>query len=879
MAIDLVARLSLDDQMSGPLSSLNSKLMGMVGFAAVTGGATAAVKKFADFDTAMRKAATIAGASDAEFNQMAETAKELGASTSLSASQVAEAMTEMAAKGYNANQVMDSMPGIISAAEASGEDLAMTADVVSSALNIWGMEASAATDVADVLAMTANKTAAGVGDMQYALKYAGAPAKNLGISLEEVSAAAGLLANAGTEGSQAGTSLRQGLLSLTGPTKTAQKTMDALGFTAIKSNGKVKSLTGIIKSMKEATNEMTDAQKAATVKQLVGTEASSAFLTLMDAGPGKIKKLTEELENSSGASAEAAAKMKAGIGGALQQASGNLETFALRVGDALAPAVTEFANFIAAADTKEIGNSLKDIGETVLGVSKTIIENWRTIQNTVMLATYAFIGVKAAVLAVNTAIAATNVVIKAVNLSVKIFKALKTAFLVARGAALMLNAALLANPIVLVTLAVGALIAGVILLYKNWDKVTSSIRTAWSQFKEGRGIFIKLLGPIGQLIKTAITIRKEWSSTRSIWGNIWHGIKVSATSTINEVIDGVNKMINVINKLPGVNIPIVAKVQYDYSSAGSVDNKVAKVTNSGAAATSNTLSGPHALGNHGGWNEIRTDGTLRSLHAGERVLTAVENDGYKQMMQSGLPTAIAKMASLGTPRATNNVTQNEATTTVNNYSTQLPSLDFAPIVAAIKSIVLPSTSNSVQNATTTNNSTASTTVNNVDKSVTSTSQTSSFDVSALTLAFKSLMPTTLDNMHGASTAETKPFDFTSLPFDDVISAINKVAKRTIDVIVPKDERTGRALESISEILGLTLSAKDSGALTTSVNNSTFSESVSNISTTNSTATTKVETAKTISPTFNFASGSFAVREEADVDKIIGAMHDKLASLA
>lgn len=858
MAIDLVATLRLDDQMSGPLAALNNKMMSMVGFAAVTGGATAAVKKFADFDTAIRKAATIAGASDAEFTAMGEAAKELGASTSLSASQVANAMTEMAAKGYSATQVIDAMPGIIAAAEASGEDLAMTSDVVATALNVWGMKASEASDVADVLAMTANKTAAGIGDMQYALKYAGAPAKALGMSLEEVAAAAGLVVNAGIDGSTAGTALRQGLSMLVSPGKEAAKQMDAFGFSVEDSNGKVKPMVDIIDGLKKSMEGMTDAQKVSYLKTLVGTESMSAFLSLVNAGPGKIKKLTEELENSSGASAEAAEKMKAGIGGALLQASGNIETFALRVGDALAPAVTEFANFIAAADTKEIGNSLKDIGETVLGVSKTIIENWRTIQNTVMLAGYAFVGVKAAVLAVNTAIAATNVVIKAVNIGVKVFNALRTAFLVARGAALMLNATLLANPIVLVTLAVGALIAGVILLYKNWDKVTASIKTAWRQFKEGRGIFITLLGPLGQIIKTAITIRKEWSSTRSVWGNIWHGIKVSATSTINEVIDGVNKMIAVINKLPGVNIPIVAKVQYDYSSAGTVENKVAKVKNSGSAGTSNTISGPHALGNHSGWNEIRSDGTLRSLHAGERVLTAVENDNYKQMMQSGLPSAIAKMASLGPA----------SSTTVNNYSTQIPALDFAPIVAAIKSIVVP---DGVHNEMTT--------INNVDKSSHSSTQSSSLDVSALTLAFKALMPTTLDNMHGASTAEHKPFDFNSLPFADVIGAINKVAKRTIDVIVPKDERTGRALESISEILGLTLSAKDSGALTTSVNNSTFSESVSNISTTNSTATTKVETAKTISPTFNFASGSFAVREEADVDKIIGAMHDKLAALA
>lgn len=84
-------------------------------------------------------------------------------------------MTELATKGFDANQVIAAMPGIIKAAEASGEDLALTSDTVTSALNAFGMEASDATKVADILTVTANKSAAGMNDMSYALKYAAGP--------------------------------------------------------------------------------------------------------------------------------------------------------------------------------------------------------------------------------------------------------------------------------------------------------------------------------------------------------------------------------------------------------------------------------------------------------------------------------------------------------------------------------------------------------------------------------------------------------------------------------------------------------------------------------------------------------------------------------
>ena len=765
MAIDLVARLSLDDQMSGPLSSLNSKMMGMVGFAAIAAGTTSVVKSFADFDTAMRKAATIAGATDDEFVAMSDAAKELGSTTSLSASQVADAMTEMAAKGYSATQVIDAMPGVIAAAEASSEDLALTADVVSTALNVWGMEASKASDVADVLAMTANATSAGIGDMQYALKYAGAPAKALGMSLEEVSAAAGTLVNNGMEGSQAGTALRQGLSQLVGPTKKASEMLDAVGFSATDADGKVKSMVEIVGSLKEAMNGMGEAERVSFLKTAVGTESMTAFLSLVDSGPEKLAKLQKKLENSSGAAEEAAEKMKAGIGGALMELSGKIDSFKIEMGGALEPAVRTLVDAMNGSNLQPMIDSMASFGQTAANVANAVIDNWRTIQNTVVLAAYALGVYKTYTLAVATA----QLTLAA---GIAIFNGLKTAINLAKAAQIAFNLALLANPIGVVIAAVTALIGIGILLYQNWDKVTASTKEAWNQFKQGKGIITLLLGPLGLIIKTAITIAKEWKSTESVWSNVWNGMKASAEDTVNTVIAGVNKMIDVINKLPGVNIPIVASVNW-------TNDMPEEVRKANASATvSNAVAGPHALGNHGGWNEIRTDGTLRNLHAGERVLTAVENDGYKQMMSSGLPNAIAKVASMGAPK----------------------------------------------------------------------------------LEYQS--------------TEQEPFDAT-----EIIGAINRSAKRAINVYVPNENLAGKLsqmVDVVSDKVGLT--SGEAQAVSSTVENSSFSDSVNTITTNNAIAkTANSTTEKNISPVYNFAAGAFAVREEADVRKITDAITDRLIS--
>ena len=123
----------------GTVKSIGDSLSGLGGkFTAVetaaAGFATAGLKKAADsaidFDTQMRKVGAISGSSEEQLQALRTTALELVATTSLSASEVATAMTDMAAKGRDANQIIADMPGIISAAEASGEDLALVADTV-----------------------------------------------------------------------------------------------------------------------------------------------------------------------------------------------------------------------------------------------------------------------------------------------------------------------------------------------------------------------------------------------------------------------------------------------------------------------------------------------------------------------------------------------------------------------------------------------------------------------------------------------------------------------------------------------------------------------------------------------------------------------------
>lgn len=341
--------------------------------AAATAVAFKSMNTAADFESKMAAVGAKTEATASEMKELNKTALKLGADTSLSAGEVAVSMDELAAKGFDVNKIIGAMPGIISAAEASGEDLALTSDTVATAINVWSLEATEASRVADVLAMSANVSAAGIEDLAQTFKYAGAPAAALGISLEEVSAAAGIMTDAGLEGGNAGTSLRASLLALNNPAKAQEKIMKKLGFSIKDSKGHAKSLSVMIGDLAKSTEHMSEADKVATVAKLVGTEAVSGFLALIKAGPQKIDEMTKALENSEGTASRAAAKMKDNYAGAFEEMSGSFESSQIAFATPILPVFQDLFKGIGASIDDNVGG-IEQAGERVAAALRDVFE-------------------------------------------------------------------------------------------------------------------------------------------------------------------------------------------------------------------------------------------------------------------------------------------------------------------------------------------------------------------------------------------------------------------------------------------------------------------------------------------------------------------------
>lgn len=326
-----------------------------VGGMAIATGAIATTAAFAksintaaDFEAQMAKVGAKSDATNAEMQALNKTAIKLGASSSLSSSEVAKGMDELAAKGMNARQIIEAMPGLVSATEASGESLDVVSDVVTSALNSYGMQAREASRVADIIAMSANQSAADVIDLGNAFKYAAPIANTLGISLEELSASTGILTDKGLEGQQAGTALRMALTRLSDPPTKAQKALNKLGISVTNSNGKFKSLAQLTEDWNKATKDLSETQKVAYASAIFGTEAQTAMLSLFEAGPNKIRETTRALEESAGSAEAAAKKIKDNYAGAKEQMFGAVESAQIAFASPILPVLKDTFSGISA---------------------------------------------------------------------------------------------------------------------------------------------------------------------------------------------------------------------------------------------------------------------------------------------------------------------------------------------------------------------------------------------------------------------------------------------------------------------------------------------------------------------------------------------------
>lgn len=276
---------------------------------AVTGIAAASISVGKSFEAQMSTVQSICGATGSDMEALNSKAKELGEATSFSATEAGQAMEYMAMAGWKTEDMLNGIGGILNLAAASGEELGTVSDIVTDAMTAFGMSADEAARFSDVLATASSNSNTNVSLMGETFKYVAPVAGSLGYSIEDTAVAIGLMANSGIKASSAGTSLRKLLTNLAKPTKTVQAAMDRLGISLTDSSGKMKPMDTLLKELRKAFSNLSEAEKASEAASLAGQTGMSGLLAIVNASKKDFNKLTEAINNSAGA-AEDMAKIK-----------------------------------------------------------------------------------------------------------------------------------------------------------------------------------------------------------------------------------------------------------------------------------------------------------------------------------------------------------------------------------------------------------------------------------------------------------------------------------------------------------------------------------------------------------------------------------------
>ena len=310
--------------------------------APLTGLGALAIKEFAGFESSMAKVKAITQATSDEMAILTAKARDLGKNTQFSATEVADAMTYMGMAGWNTTQIMDGLEGVLDLAVASETDLAKVSDIVTDALTGFGMEAKDTQAFVDLLASVSRNANTDVNMLGESFKYVAPIMGGLGVSAEDTAYTLGLMANAGIKGSQAGTSLRQIMASLADPTKEAKKLMDEYGIAIVEAEDGSVDLRATLDNLKDGLSGLSEVQQEQVLSTIVGKEASSGLMAVLNAAETDVNKLTDATSDYNGVAKEMAKTMGDTTKGNVNKLKSAFSELLLTVGEELVPIFTKF---------------------------------------------------------------------------------------------------------------------------------------------------------------------------------------------------------------------------------------------------------------------------------------------------------------------------------------------------------------------------------------------------------------------------------------------------------------------------------------------------------------------------------------------------------
>ena len=448
----------------------------------------------------MANVAAISGATGDDLQALRDKAREMGEKTKFSASEAADAMSYMAMAGWKTGDMLSGIEGIMNLAAASGEDLATTSDIVTDALTAFGLTAEDSAHFADILAAASSNANTNVSMMGETFKYCAPVAGALGYSAEDVAEAIGLMGNAGIKSTQAGTALRTMMTKLQGELKLSGEALGEVTIQTANADGSMRELSDILADCRTAFSKMSESEAAAAAETLVGKNAMSGFLALMNSAPGDIDKLRNAIENCDGSAEDMAAIMQDNLNGQLTILKSQLEELAISFGEMLMPVIRKVVSAVQGFVDK-LNNMDEAQRKTIITIGLVI----------------AALGPFLVIL--GTVISTVGKSMKAYASAAKGIKKLMVAVKSGTGIFGKLGTALggISAPVLAIVAVIAVLVAAFTHLWKTNDGFRENIIATWTQIKETVSNFCQ--GIVDRLNSLGF----EFSSITEVLKAVWDG--------------------------------------------------------------------------------------------------------------------------------------------------------------------------------------------------------------------------------------------------------------------------------------------------------------------------------------------------------------------
>jgi len=329
----------------------------------------AAVQQGAAYQSTLLNIQASTGATAAELDKLRAASMQMSQAMGVGPTQVTQSFLELLKAGMSVEQVLNGAgKAAIEFAAVGGMDVAQAAVVMSDAMNVFGVDAAKA---ANSISSAADASSTSIELLSQSFSMVSAVGALANQSIDDISAALAVLANAGVKGSDAGTSLKTMLLRLMAPAEDSVKALTSIGLSTNSfrdASGKMLPLIKIIETLNGKLGDMDQAAKDDIFRRIFGQDAIRAAAILTSTGVDGFHKMSDAMSGALPVG-EKFKTLMSGLEGAGKQVLAALQRLAIVISDSVGSSLTDLVKPVLGLINGLAGFASKN-KETVAAVAK-----------------------------------------------------------------------------------------------------------------------------------------------------------------------------------------------------------------------------------------------------------------------------------------------------------------------------------------------------------------------------------------------------------------------------------------------------------------------------------------------------------------------------